>query len=831
MNNKKSFLFVSLLVLLTAATSAFSMPDSLDGYEQARNELLRANIPVSSEELSEAEQEVDRRLEILKKLTNYSPSRPFYDFVNPEDDQAVKTELFYFLRQMPKGASLHAHSTALLSAGEFFDLCMNTPDVFIYTPKSDSEHLHGEVMLVKNGRAPKGFERFTTAAGNLGRWDILKAWTMGTEDKGSNAWDVLRDEFTMVRKTIKEPEVFAEYFRRAFLEHARDGLQRLEVRVSSSEVIGEKLGMLIEAYQSVKKEYPDFTIKFILNETKRHTNNTVEKLPGLIEQAEKLEKEYPDLFIGIDLVGEEDREIPLKEFAGEFIKAKNAGKNFDLYLHAGESERPENSMIIDAYVLGAKRVGHGFNLFRYPELEKKFIEEKIAVEVCPISNQLLGYISDLRDHPARNYLRHGIPVVICPDDPLMFNTKGSTYDFYAAVIAWDLGLSDIKQLCVASIEHSGGTDEERQKLRAVWQNSWDEFIKRWSEPSGIDPVSELYFYETDKSKIVPIENLRIVEHVTPESVARAEANMWRALTGAISRRKPLTVVARNDGKGTYCVFDGNNTYSAIVKRGVKNVPVLEIPRPYQKDITTVEGLYEMNRKAQDEFNTLMIELQKELDGELKVRPTLKGEARVREKAVNQFDGDFSRVIDVLAATLIFDSEAEILNAVEKLKLRDDVVWIGDRWNKPMDGGYRDFSINIRMSNGAIAELQLHHRGIIEAKEGSDGEGLGHLLYIFTRTNRYRDDMVECVAQAMEVSERVYQAGLLGKLADMDAKDKASALEIARRLSSQTSAREASTLLSELSGMILKTLGPDSSKAIAPDGRNSTANAVPSPSSK
>lgn len=80
------------------------------------------------------------------------------------------------------------------------------------------------------------------------------------------------------------------------------------------------------------------------------------------------------------------------------------------------------------------------------------------------------------------------------------------------------------------------------------------------------------------------------------------------------------------------------------------------------------------------------------------------------------------------------------------------MWIGDRWNKPMDGGYRDFSINIRMSNGAIIEFQLHHRGIIEAKKGEAVEGLGHLIYIFMRPNRYRDDMVECTAQAMKVSE-------------------------------------------------------------------------------
>ena len=309
---KNKTLIPALLLTALMLVCAFSMPATLGEYKQKRQEILSANIHASSIILSEAEQEADRRLELLKKLTNYRPDRPFYEFVSPENDQAVKTDLFYFLRQMPKGASLHSHSTALLSAKGFFDLCMNNPNIYIYTAQSNSEHLHGEVMLVKKGSTvPEGFESFTEAAKNLGRWDILKAWTIGAEDKGANAWDVLRDEYSMVRKTIKEPEVFAEYFRRAFMEQAADGLQRLEVRVSSSEVTEEKLRMLLDAYDSVKKEYPGFTLKFIVNETKRHSNNTVEKIPGLIDTVERLAENYPDLFIGIDLVGKEDREIPL----------------------------------------------------------------------------------------------------------------------------------------------------------------------------------------------------------------------------------------------------------------------------------------------------------------------------------------------------------------------------------------------------------------------------------------------------------------------------------------------------------------------------------------
>ena len=104
-----SLILVLLLAILTTGTSAFAIPDTLIEYEQERQKILSENVQAGSNNLSEAEQKVDRRLESLKKLTNYRPDRPFYEHVNPENDQAAKTGLFLFLRQMPKGASLHTH--------------------------------------------------------------------------------------------------------------------------------------------------------------------------------------------------------------------------------------------------------------------------------------------------------------------------------------------------------------------------------------------------------------------------------------------------------------------------------------------------------------------------------------------------------------------------------------------------------------------------------------------------------------------------------------------------------------------------------------------------
>lgn len=51
------------------------------------------------------------------------------------------------------------------------------------------------------------------------------------------------------------------------------------------------------------------------------------------------------------------------------------------------------------------------------EIVKK---KQIAIEVCPISNQMLRLLDDIRDHPAVALLQHGVPVVISNDDPIVF---------------------------------------------------------------------------------------------------------------------------------------------------------------------------------------------------------------------------------------------------------------------------------------------------------------------------------------------------------------------------------------------------------------------------
>ena len=170
----------------------------------------------------------------------------------------------------------------------------------------------------------------------------------------------------------------------------------------------------------------------------------------------------------------------------------------------------------------------------------------------------------------------------------------------------------------------------------------------------LDPIAASDVQETEGSQIVSMDLLRLTETVTPMSMAAAKHNMERALKGLLPKRKPLTVVNRGDG--TYCIFDGNNTFAILKELGAKNVPVVILRRPYQKGVKTLDELYAKCGEAEAEFRSLMQSLSEELGAKLVLRPGLKSREQTIEKAAELYNGDYSRIRDVLAASLIFNSE-------------------------------------------------------------------------------------------------------------------------------------------------------------------------------
>ena len=114
-------------------------------------------------------------------------------------------------------------------------------------------------------------------------------------------------------------------------------------------------------------------------------------------------------------------------------------------------------------------------------------EKDIAVEISPISNQVLGYTADLRDHPGKIYLNHGIPVVLGSENQGIMKFSYS-HQFYEAAIAWNLDLKGIKQLILNSIQYCNLPPSKKQMMEDLWQSRWKKFINQLVERSKIEVI-------------------------------------------------------------------------------------------------------------------------------------------------------------------------------------------------------------------------------------------------------------------------------------------------------------------------------------------------------
>lgn len=129
--------------------------------------------------------------------------------------------------------------------------------------------------------------------------------------------------------------------------------------------------------------------------------------------------------------------------------------------------------------MGTKRIGHGYALVKHPKLLELVKERDIAIEVNPISNQVLKLVDDYRNHPASIFFADNYPVVISSDDPAYWEVTPLTHDFYEAFLGiaarWqDLRL--LKKLAINSLEYSSLDNGQKSVAMKKWQKWWDAWI-------------------------------------------------------------------------------------------------------------------------------------------------------------------------------------------------------------------------------------------------------------------------------------------------------------------------------------------------------------------
>ncbi|XP_017461980.1 PREDICTED: adenosine deaminase CECR1-like, partial [Rhagoletis zephyria] len=192
-----------------------------------------------------------------------------------------------------------------------------------------------------------------------------------------------------------------------------------------------------------------------------------------------LKSHFPDYLAGFDLVGYEAEGRPLRDYARELLAVQD---EINFYFHAGETNWYGSSIdenLLDAVLLGTKRIGHGLALLKHPEVLRLARLRNIAIEVSPISNQVLQYVGDLRTHPAAVLFAQNYPVVIASDDPSFWKATPLTHDFYVAFMVIgsqkaDLGM--LKQLASNSITYGAFEQAQREKAFEKWNKRWEKWI-------------------------------------------------------------------------------------------------------------------------------------------------------------------------------------------------------------------------------------------------------------------------------------------------------------------------------------------------------------------
>lgn len=471
----------------TSGSGSALVPTSTsDSASPSKEALVERDSIKTNVTLSEKEQRADAILTAYREEVEASFNKYTLYRMDVLNDSAIwETSLYQVLLTMPKGADLHNHTDAYLPLDELVAFLETRDDVLISVEPDTYCTLYARDG---GSEIPEGACTVGEAleSGLVTLEDLKNAWTISGAGSTDDVWGHFESIFTAQDALTGTPELVQAYYTAAFTYYAEHNVMRVELRAffagtEEGEVAVAKA--LRQAYYDVRDAYPDFTVSVIASagKTMSRDSEISSIMANSLAVYEQVKDEYDpddvkDFVIGIDLVGEEDASLPLEEYADllEDIVERHPGLN--LYLHAGESLDPENDNVIDAYLLGARRIGHGFNLYRYPELLELVKEEGIAIEVCPISNQTLRYDYDLRLHPAYEYLKRGVAIVICSDDPAYQEHSILTDDYYAVTVAWKLSLAEVKQLVLNSWEYSALSDADREKAVAAWEVAWDAWI-------------------------------------------------------------------------------------------------------------------------------------------------------------------------------------------------------------------------------------------------------------------------------------------------------------------------------------------------------------------
>ncbi len=178
--------------------------------------------------------------------------------------------------------------------------------------------------------------------------------------------------------------------------------------------------------------------------------------------------------IGIGLGGSEQK-YPPELFCDVFEQAKHLG--FHTTVHAGEAAGAE-SVWSALRNLRPERIGHGTRAVEDPALLEFLADNRIPIEMCPLSNLKTGVVDSLENHPIRQFFDRGLLVSVNTDDPMMFGNSLAV-EFRQLEAHLGFSPSEIKILIRDAIQSSWLPAERKFALEQSMLSD-----QSWSNPLG-----------------------------------------------------------------------------------------------------------------------------------------------------------------------------------------------------------------------------------------------------------------------------------------------------------------------------------------------------------
>ncbi|KAF2401801.1 Metallo-dependent hydrolase [Trichodelitschia bisporula] len=465
-------------------------------------------------------------------------------------ERMEKSKLWRIVRKMPKGALLHCHLEAMVEADWLLEQAFAQEDIHIMaTEPLDTEAARLERQFsfgsatLSQDQHPSIWSKeyqFQTKiplnvaadtfpdGGRAGFINWVKSRASITPEESiahhhgpNEIWTKFLSCFRIVHALVYHEAVFPKYISRMCQQLYSDGIQYADVRAvfydpTSNDPSATFAGWFqaisdeVEAFKNSEEGKGFWGLRIIWTAV-RHQDTPV--ILQAMRECIKIKKQFPELIAGFDFVGQEDLGRPLQELVPEILwfRSKCVQENIDIpfFFHAGETlgdGTPTDENLFDAVLLGTRRIGHGFSLFKHPLLIDIIKDRKILVESCPVSNEVLRLTSSIMSHPLPALLARGVPVSLCNDDPAMLGqgTTGCTHDYWQALQAWDnLGLGGLGSLAENSVrwaafedcsqkdwnrsvtEGAAGTGLRAERMKE-WRSAWEQFCQWVVTEHGAD---------------------------------------------------------------------------------------------------------------------------------------------------------------------------------------------------------------------------------------------------------------------------------------------------------------------------------------------------------